>query len=47
MLSLKGMRPFGVNSILKPCGLDIKQIISYHLGQSLYHLGGIFEKPNG
>ena len=24
MLSLNGMRPFGVNSILKPCWLDSK-----------------------
>ena len=26
------MRPFGVNLILKPCGLGSKRTISYHLG---------------
>jgi hypothetical protein len=29
------MRPFGVNPILKLCGLVTKRIISYHLGQGV------------
>jgi hypothetical protein len=32
MLSLNGMRSFGVNPILRPYGLGSKQIISYYLG---------------
>ena len=35
MLSLNGMRPFGVDPILKLCGLGQKRTISYHLGQDV------------
>jgi hypothetical protein len=30
ILSLNGMRPFGVNSIIKPCRLSPKRTISYY-----------------
>jgi hypothetical protein len=32
ILTLNGMRTFGVNPILKPCRLGPKRIISYNLG---------------
>jgi hypothetical protein len=32
MLSLNGMRHFGINLIIKSCGFSLKWTISYHLG---------------
>jgi hypothetical protein len=45
MLSLNGMRSFGVNLIIKKCKLDPKQTISYHLGQDITYGIKVIAQP--
>ena len=42
---LNGMKPFGVNPIIKPYGLSPKRTISYHLGWDFTYDIKVIAKP--